>query len=459
MHEFVWLCHVQTFFLVLLIFAVFSNPIFYFTIFHHISCGQPPRLWGEISYGRCICNCWSGIWSMLRPGRDADSKPIMCQRYTRDRLKRKTSRFGICIHLNLKPVYIRFLILYICVICVTSIRFFPHWFNGWLWLWWKESWSSSTGKTPRRSALPGVLDGGRRWARTCLTGCFSLAIRGARKSTENARICLSVSYHQNTTKHHTIPGRTISYTSFVPSLDTYDYSQEWIRWYRINGFYYILDIKIFLYYTYIYIYCTFTFAKSHMHPKSLLSRQTKTLPLQLATYVGRIDWWIANSSTVNILLFRKEYPERQTCKVIFLMKPGIAIARLFWYMLTSPVWSSGTYRPPPFRIRTSMTMTIGHHQQNSGLSWRTRRCASGCLSFAMRAKMKQVFCYGTQALHAARLLQRYYFQSTNIRDLSMMYLGACFVPRSSLPFPGFLRLGQDLQQCRVKARRPSGKWM
>ena len=41
----------------------------------------------------------------------------------------------------------------------------------------------------------------------------------------------------------------------------------------------------------------------------------------------------------------------------------------------------------------------------------------------------------------------------------MMYLGACFVPRSSLPFPGFLRLGQDLQQCRVKARRPSGKWM
>jgi len=83
-----------------------------------------------------------------------------------------------------------------------------------------------------------------------------------------------------------------------------------------------------LYYTYIYIYCTFTFAKSHMHPKSLLSRQTKTLPLQLATYVGRIDWWIANSSTVNILLLRKEYPERQTCKVIFLMKPGIAIARL-----------------------------------------------------------------------------------------------------------------------------------
>lgn len=215
--------------MVLLIFAVFSNPIFYFTMFHDISCGQPSRLWGEISYGRCICNCWTGIWSMLRPGRDADSKPIMCQGYTRNRLKRKTSRFGICILLNLKPFYIIFLILYICVICVTSIRFFPHWFNGWLWLWWKESWSSSTGKTPRRSALLGVLDGGRRWARTCLTGCFSLAIRGARKSTENARICLSVSYHQNTTKHHTIPGHTISYTSFVPSLDTYDYSQEWIR--------------------------------------------------------------------------------------------------------------------------------------------------------------------------------------------------------------------------------------
>lgn len=178
-----------------------SQILFYFTLFHDISCGHPPRLWGEISYGRCICNCWSGIWSMLRLGRDADSKPIMCQRYNLDRLKNKASRFGICIHLNLKPFYIIFLILYICVICVTSVRFFPHWFNGWLWLWWKESWSSSTGKTPRRSALPGVLD----WARTCLTGCFSLAIRGAWKSAEGARICLSVSYHQNTIPYHVRP--------------------------------------------------------------------------------------------------------------------------------------------------------------------------------------------------------------------------------------------------------------
>ena len=65
------------------------------------------------------------------------------------------------------------------------------------------------------------------------------------------------------------------------------------------------------------------------------------------------------------------------------------------------------------------------------------------------AKMKQVFWHGTQALHAARLLFNQH--PGPFHDVLKCMFCALFILFFS---SDFLRLGQDLQQCRVKARRP-----
>ncbi len=79
------------------------------------------------------------------------------------------------------------------------------------------------GEDAKEISIAGVLDGRGRWA--LFDWMFELGERRMKEYWECKGLPISVI----SPKHHIIPCHTISYTSFVSWLDTYNYSQEWIR--------------------------------------------------------------------------------------------------------------------------------------------------------------------------------------------------------------------------------------